>query len=78
MGSVSHCVDSGYCIGGEEAGWYLISTSPLSSASLQWFPLFKVGKAKFIKARMAFALPDAEKLEQVTKVQNRKLAGRNR
>lgn len=74
-GSVPHCVDSGYCIGGEEVGWVSDLYLTLFYLSLQWFPLQGGQGQVHLRLEWLSLLPDAEKLEQVTNVQNSKLAG---
>lgn len=54
---------------------YMISTIPHFYLSLQWFPLQSGQGQVHLRLEWLSLLPDAEKLEQVTNTENRKLAG---
>lgn len=56
-------------------GKYLISVIPHFLLSLQWFPLQGGQGQVHLRLEWLSLLPSAEKLEQVTNLANRKLAG---
>ena len=56
-------------------GGFLILYLTLFYLSLQWFPLQGGQGQVHLRLEWLSLLPDAEKLEQVTNVQNSKLAG---